>query len=97
MIEEILDFVVLKEGNLFADDVRKLNKGGVERFDLAFGEVFEKTAEGDEMICLGDSFEIFAIAVFFAVELEAEFAEELLGDVGGLEVFTFARNFSGDE
>lgn len=71
---------------MLAGDMRKLNETGVKRFDLAFGEIFEKTAEGDEMIGLGDGFEVFAVAINFAVELEAIFADELWGDIFGFEI-----------
>ena len=88
-VEEVFDFVIMKESDLFADNVGKFNEGGVEGFDAAFGEVFEKAAEGDEMIGLSDDFEVFAVLVGFAVELEAEFAEEFLGDVDREEVGEF--------
>lgn len=85
-VEEIFYFVVVEEGDLFADDVGEFDEGWVERFDVALGKVFEKAAEGDEVVRLGDNFEIFAFFVGFAVELEAEFAEELGSDVDREEV-----------
>lgn len=85
-VEEIFYFVVVEEGDLFADDVGEFDEGRVEGFDAALGEVFEEAAEGDEVVRLSDDFEIFAFFVGFAVELEAEFAEEFGGDVDGEEV-----------
>ncbi len=41
------------------------------------------------MVGLGDDFEVFAVLVDFAVELEAVFAEEFLGNVDGEEVSQF--------
>ncbi len=64
----------MQKSNLFANDMGEFDKAGVESFNTAFGEIFKEATEGDEMISLGDSFEIFAMSVFFAVELEAEFA-----------------------
>ncbi len=61
----------------------ELDESGVERFDVAFGEIFEETAQCNKMIGLGDGLEVFAVAVFFTVKLKAEFAEEFLVDVGG--------------
>lgn len=86
MAEEVFDFVVMEKADLFADDVGELDEGMIEGFDVALGEVFEEAAEGDEMIGLGDGFEVFAVLVGFAVEGEAEFAKELGGDVDGEEV-----------
>lgn len=84
--EKAFYFVVVEEGDLFADDVGEFDEGRVEGCDAAFGEVFEKTAEGDEVVRLGDDFEVFASFVGFAVELEPEFAEKLFGNVDGEEV-----------
>lgn len=64
----------------------KLDEAGVEGFDFALGEIFEKTAESDEVVSLGNGLEIFAVAVDFAVELEAIFADEFGGDIGRSEV-----------
>lgn len=96
MVEEILDFVIVEESDLFADDMWEFDEGGVEGFDVAFGEVFEKAAESDEVIRLSDGFEVFAVTIFFAIELKAKFADEFLGDVGGGEVVTFVGDFAGD-
>lgn len=81
---------------MFADDVGQLDEGRVERFDVALGEVFEKAAESYEMVSLGDSLEILAVAVFFAIELETEFAQEFLGNVGGLKLVAFAGDVTRD-
>ena len=97
LVEEVFDFVVLKKSDLLADDVGELDEGGVERFDVAFGEVFEEAAEGDEVVGLGDGFEVFAVAIFFTIELKAEFAKELLGDVGRLEFIAFAGDVARNE
>lgn len=43
-IEKTLDFVIMKEGNLLANDVRKFDEIGIEGINAALGEVFEKTA-----------------------------------------------------
>lgn len=85
-VEEGFDFVVVEKGDLFSNDVGEFDEGGVEGFDFAFGEVFEEAAEGDEVVGLGDDFEVFAFFVGFAVELEAELTEEFGGDVDGEEV-----------
>ncbi len=42
--EDTLDFVVAEESNLFANDMRKLDEGRVERFNVAFGKIFKKAA-----------------------------------------------------
>lgn len=95
MVEEIFDFVVVKKSDLFANDVGELDEGGVERFDVAFGEIFEKAAESNEVIRLGDGFEIFAVTIFFAIKLEAKLADKFLSDVGGGEIVAFAGNIAG--
>lgn len=43
-IEKTLDFVIMKEGNLLANDVRKFDEVGIKGINAALGEVFEKTA-----------------------------------------------------
>lgn len=86
-VEEGFDFVVVEEGNLLADDVGKFDESGIERFNLAFGEVFEEAAQGDEMVSLGDGLEAFAGFGSLAVELETEFTDELSSNVFGLEIF----------
>ncbi len=84
LVEEFFDFVIVEEGNLFADDVREFDETGVEGINAALGEVFEKAAEGDEVVGLGDDLEIFATTVGFAVEAEAVFTKEFLVDVSRL-------------
>lgn len=74
---------------MFPDDVGELDESGVEGFDAAFGEIFKEATESDEMIGLGDDFEVFSVLVGFAVELEAEFAKEFLGDVDREEITEF--------
>lgn len=64
----------MEKGNLLADDTGKFNERRVEGINIAFGEIFKEAAESDKMIGLGDSLKIFAVLVFFAVELEAVFA-----------------------
>lgn len=84
----------MEESNLFADDVGEFNEVGVEGVDATFGEVFEESTQRNEMIGLGDGLEIFAIAVDFAVELEAIFAKKFGGDINWFEVaglFGFAN------
>ncbi len=88
-VEEVFYFVVVEKGDLFTDDVGEFDEGGVEGFDAALSEVFKKAAKGDEMVGLGDDFEVFAVLVDFAVELEAVFAEEFLSNVDGEEVSQF--------
>ena len=88
-VEEVFYFVVVEKGDLFADDMGEFDEGGVEGFDAALGEVFKKATKGDEVVRLGDDFEVFAVLVDFAVELEAVFAEEFLGNVDGEEVSQF--------
>lgn len=84
----------MKEGNLFTDDVGEFDEVGVEGVDATFGEVFEEAAQCNEMIGLGDGLEVFAIAVNFAVKLEAIFAKKFGGDINWFEVaglFGFAN------
>lgn len=81
---------------MLADDAGELDEGGVKGINTAFCEVFKEAAEGDEVVGLGDGLEIFAVAVFFAIELEAVFAEEFLGNVGGAEFVVFAGDFAGN-
>ena len=88
-VEEVFSFVVVETGDLFADDMGEFDEGGIEGFNAALSEVFKKAAKGDEVVGLGDDFEIFAVLVDFAVELEAVFAEEFLGNVDGEEVSQF--------
>ena len=76
----------MEEGNLLANDVRKFDEIGIEGINAALGEVFEKTAEGDEMIGLSDGLEIFSVAVDFTIELKTVFTQELRSDVGRFEV-----------
>lgn len=83
MVEEVLDFVVVEEGDLFADDMGELDKAGVEGVDAAFSEVFKKAPEGNKMVSLGNSLEIFTVAVGFTVELEAKLADKFKSNVGG--------------
>lgn len=73
-IEKTLNFVIMEEGNLLANDVRKFDEIGIEGINAALGEVFEKTAEGDEMIGLSDGLEIFSVAVDFTIELKTVLA-----------------------
>lgn len=85
-IEKTLDFVIMEEGNLLANDVRKFDEICIEGINAAPGEVFEKTAEGDEMIGLSDGLEIFSVAVDFTIELKTVFAQELRSNVSRFEV-----------
>ena len=56
--------------------MRKFYQGRVERFDVAFGEIFKKTAQRNEMVGLGDDGEIFvAVWRFVTIELETVFAK----------------------
>lgn len=67
--------------------MRKVYKTGVERFDVSAGKIFEKTAEGNEMVSLGKCGKIFvADVVSVAVELEAVPAIDFGGDVLGLKI-----------
>ncbi len=59
----------MEKSDLFSNDFRQIDEGRVEGFDFATDEIFEKTAEGDEMIGLSDDLEIFT-AVFGAVAVE---------------------------
>lgn len=83
MVEEVFDFVVVEEGDLFADDMGELDKAGVEGVDAAFSEVFKKATEGNKMVSLGNGLEIFTVAVGFSVELETKFANKFKSNVGG--------------
>ena len=85
-VEEILDFVVMKESDLLADDVGELDEARVETRDATLGEILQKAAKGDEMVSLSDGFEILAVTVGLAVESEAELADQLKRDVSGDEV-----------
>ena len=46
----------MEKSDLLSNDVGKLDEGGVERFDLAPGEVLHKATEGDQVVGLGDGF-----------------------------------------
>lgn len=87
-VEQVFDFVVMKEGDLLFDGAREVDEGRVERFDIATGEVFEKTAEGDEMISLSDGLEVFSAGVvdFVTIEAEAELAEDFGVELGRLKI-----------
>ncbi len=65
----------MKEGDLLTDDMGKLDEGRIKGFDFAFGEILKKTAQGDEMISLGNSLQTFAVGVGLAVELKTKFAD----------------------
>ena len=71
---------------MFFDGFGEFDEGRVEGFDFAFDEVGEKTAESDEVVGLGGGGEFGATFVLVAIEPKAVFAEEFLGDLGGLEV-----------
>lgn len=79
-VEEGFDFVVVEEGDLFFDGFGEVDEARVEGFDVAFAEVFEEAAEGDEVVGLGEGGEGGGGG---AVEPEAVFAEEFGGDFGG--------------
>ena len=81
MVEEGFDFVVVEEGNLFAEGFGEVNEGGVEGGDLPATKVFEEAAEGDEVVGLGKGGEFAFFGAFEAVEPEAVAAEEFGGDV----------------
>lgn len=95
-LEEAFDFVEVKEGDLFFGGARKVDEAGVEGIDATASEIFEEAAECDEMISLGQGGEVLLLVVVVeAVELEAEAAEELGGDVFGFEVAIF-KVFAGE-
>lgn len=96
MGEYVFNFVEMKKGNLFADDVGEIDEGGIKGFNLAAGKVFHKTAEGDEVVGLGDGFQILA-AIFGAkaVKFQAIFTENFAVDVGRFDV-NFAKNVLSD-
>lgn len=67
----------MEESNLFFDGTRKVDKRGVESFDASSGKVFEKAAEGYEMIGLSESGEVFvADVVGVTVKFQTIFSEE---------------------
>ncbi len=69
-----------------AGDAWKFDKGGIEGFDFAFGKIFEKTTQSDEMVSLSDGFEVFAVTVGFAIELKTIFAYEFSSNIFGREI-----------
>ena len=76
----------MKESYLFFNGAGEVDERGVEGLDIAAGEVFKEAAEGDEMVSLSNGFEAVAGGVDFeTVEFEAELAEDIGGDVGGLD------------
>lgn len=93
--EQPLNFVVVEEGNLFADDAGEFDETGVKGGDVALGEIFEEAAEGDEVVGLSDRGEGVALGVGDAVETEAVFADEFTGKAAGFEVIILAGNFPG--
>lgn len=77
----------MEEGDLFADDMRKVDKRRVERFDFAACEVFQKTAQSDEMIRLSDGLEgLIAVWQGLAVEFEAIATQKFGSNVLSFEV-----------
>lgn len=46
----------MQKSDLLSDDVGKFDEAGVEGIDAALGEIFEETAQGNEVIRLSDSF-----------------------------------------
>lgn len=81
-----MNFVVVEKGDLFANDMGKLDEGRIKGFDFAFGEILKKTAQGDEVISLGNSLQAFAVGVSLAVELEAKFADEFGSDINWFKI-----------
>lgn len=66
----------MQECDLFANDMREVYEGRVERLNVTASEIFEKATQGYEMICLSDNLEIFgAVCGAVAIELEPVFAE----------------------
>lgn len=95
-IEQVLDFIVMQKGHLFAYDVGEFYQGMIKGFDVAFGKVFEEAAERHKVISLSNSLEVFAVTVLFAVEGEAEFAHEVGGDIGWGEFVALPGNVAGE-
>ncbi len=50
----------MKKGDLLANDMGKFDEARVKGIDVTLGEVFEETAQGNEVIRLGYGFEGFA-------------------------------------
>ena len=72
----------------------ELDEAGVEGGDIALRKVFEKTAERDEVIGLGDGGESATFGVGDTVEAKAIFADEFAREVARFEVVVFAGDFS---
>lgn len=80
MVEETFDFVEMEKSDLFSFGAGEVDEGLVEGRDAAAGEIFQKAAEGDEVVGLGEDGERLVLGVFVAVETEAIFANELRSD-----------------
>lgn len=53
---------------------------------MAASEIFEKTAQSNEMIGLGEDGETEIILIMVAIETETIFAKDFRGDVAGFDV-----------
>lgn len=85
----------MEKCDLFFYGAGKVDEGRIERFDATFGQIFQKTAESDEVIALSQSREAFVVLVVFkTVELQAIFSEHFGSDVFWFE---FARHVFGAE
>ncbi len=74
MLKQTFYFVKMKKGDLLANDMGKFDEARVKGIDVTLGEVFEETAQGNEVIRLGYGFEGFAFRVDFTIEGKAIFA-----------------------
>lgn len=85
-VEDFFDFIVVEESNLLFDGAGEVDEGRVERLDVAASEIFEKTAEGNEVVSLSQSRETFiSDFVFVTIETKTIFSEEFGVNVGGGE------------
>ncbi len=72
----------MQERNLFASGFGEVDQGMIKGFDVAAGEIFEKTTDGDKMISLGDGGEALIVFVAnLAVEPDAIFAHKFEVDI----------------
>ena len=80
-IDDALDLIKLKKVDLRAVSLWQLNQRRIERGNVAFSKIFQKTADGDKVVTLGRGGEMFTAVVFETVKLQAEFAETLRSDI----------------
>jgi len=84
--EEAFNLAGVEEGDFGAGDFGEFDFGGVEGFYVAFGEVFQEAAEGDEVVILGGLGEFVTIGVLGAVEVKAPLADHFGIELGNVAI-----------